>query len=106
MTEPLKPHEATAYAALVVADPEAAMRKELEDMIDGIVQRKVYDLLCRLVENGELNQLVLSAMTKRERLRMEYEFKRAKAEMHAAQRPTAPIEKAYGRHDFRDRYPL
>lgn len=38
MSEPLKPHEAVAHAALALADPEAEMRKELRKMIEEIVE--------------------------------------------------------------------
>ena len=41
----MKPHEVVAHAALVVADPEAEMRRELEAAIAAIVEREVTRLL-------------------------------------------------------------
>lgn len=58
MNAPLKPHEVVAHAVLVVADPEAAMRKDLVDMIEGIVHRQVYEQLIRMADSGELDMLL------------------------------------------------
>jgi hypothetical protein len=41
MSDPLKPHEVIAHAALVVADPEAEMRNALRKMISDIVQEEI-----------------------------------------------------------------
>lgn len=67
MSAPMKPHEAAAYAALVVSDPEAAMRKELEDMIEIIVRRQVRDSIERMTGNGELQYIAERAFRERER---------------------------------------
>lgn len=52
MSDPLKPHEVMAHAALTVADPDAEMRKELDAMIRAIVFEVVRYELQYFFERG------------------------------------------------------
>ena len=70
MNDPLKPHEVVAHATLVVADPEAEMRKELMDMIAGIVKWQVYERLIRMADSGELDMLLERTRQHREKEEM------------------------------------